>query len=207
MAAEYRFSFGPWNIHEGADPSGPTVRPSLAFAKKLKMYKELGFDGVQFHDDDAVPDMEQLSPADIERAAKQVRKMLEDEGLVAEFVAPRLWEDPRGVDGGSTSNDPACRAWALERLKRANDIGNALGMHLRVLWLARKGTYIREAKNAIRPTSICWMPSMPCSPTKQAGSDRDRAEAQRADGPGLRADDRPCHGVGAGPTTRTAWAG
>ena len=24
----YRFSFGPWNIHEGADPFGPTVRPA-----------------------------------------------------------------------------------------------------------------------------------------------------------------------------------
>ena len=24
----YRFSFGPWNIHEGADPFGPEVRPS-----------------------------------------------------------------------------------------------------------------------------------------------------------------------------------
>ena len=25
----YRFSFGPWNIHEGADPFGPPVRPSV----------------------------------------------------------------------------------------------------------------------------------------------------------------------------------
>ena len=62
MAGEYRFSFGPWNIHEGADPFGPTVRRGLTFAKKLKLYKKLGFDGVQFHDDDAVPDMNELSP-------------------------------------------------------------------------------------------------------------------------------------------------
>jgi xylose isomerase len=57
MSDNYRFTFGPWNIHEGADPFGPTVRPSVAFAQKLKLYKELGFDGVQFHDDDAVPNM------------------------------------------------------------------------------------------------------------------------------------------------------
>ncbi len=149
MAAEYRFSFGPWNIHEGADPFGPSVRPSIAFAEKLKLYKQLGFDGVQFHDDDAVPDMEQLSPGEIERKAKEVKKMLDDQELVAEFVAPRLWEDPRGVDGGFTSNDPQCRAWAIDRLKRCSDIGNALGTPLRVLWLAREGTYIRESKNAI----------------------------------------------------------
>ncbi len=42
----YRFSFGPWNIHEGADPVGPTVRPSMAFDDKLAVYKTLGFDAV-----------------------------------------------------------------------------------------------------------------------------------------------------------------
>ena len=112
MAAEYRFSFGPWNIHEGADPFGPAVRPSLEFAKKLKMYKQLGFDAVQFHDDDAVPNMEHVSPAEMQRQAKEMHKMLDDEGLVAEFAAPRLWEDPRGIDGGLTANDPKCREWA-----------------------------------------------------------------------------------------------
>ena len=25
----YRFSFGPWNIHEGADPFGPAVRETI----------------------------------------------------------------------------------------------------------------------------------------------------------------------------------
>ncbi len=150
MAAEYRFSFGPWNIHEGADPFGPPVRPSVAFAEKLKLYKKLGFDAVQFHDDDAVPELESLSPEQNVQRAKEVKKMLDDEGLVAEFVAPRLWEDPRGVDGPFTSNDPECRRWAIERLKRCNDIANALGTHLHVLWLAREGTYIREAKNAIQ---------------------------------------------------------
>src|SRR5438067_920397 len=33
-SSNYRFAFGPWNIHEGADPFGPTVRPTVAFAKK-----------------------------------------------------------------------------------------------------------------------------------------------------------------------------
>jgi xylose isomerase len=149
MAAAYRFSFGPWNIHEGADPFGPTVRPSLAFAQKLKMYKQLGFDAVQFHDDDAVPDMENLSAADTVKKAAAVKKMLDDEGLVAEFVAPRLWEHFNGIDGGYTSNDPQCRRWAIDRSKRAIDIANALGTRMMVLWLAREGTYIRESKNAL----------------------------------------------------------
>jgi xylose isomerase len=150
MADDYRFSFGPWNIHEGADPFGPTVRPKISFAKKLKMYKKLGFDAVQFHDDDAVPSMEKMTPAAIRKEAAAMKKALKDEGLVAEFVAPRLWEHPQGIDGGFTANDPACRKWALERAKRTIDIAKALGTKLIVLWLAREGTYVRESKNAIQ---------------------------------------------------------
>jgi xylose isomerase len=148
MAGEFRFSFGPWNIHEGADPFGPPVRQSVPFEKKLGLYKRLGFDGVQFHDDDAVPDMNDLSPEQITRKAADVRRALEDQGLKAEFVAPRLWEDPRTIDGAYTSNDPQARAYAWERSKRSIDIANALGTDLVVLWLAREGTYIREAKDS-----------------------------------------------------------
>src|SRR5687768_12415049 len=149
MAADYRFSFGPWNIHEGADPFGPPVRPSVSFARKLEMYKKLGFDGVQFHDDDAVPDIESKSPKQIVAEAKAMRKMLRSEGLVAEICAPRLWEDPRGPHGGFTSNEASVRKWAIERTTRCCDVADELGTRLIVLWLAREGTYIREGKNAI----------------------------------------------------------
>ncbi len=148
MAGEYRFSFGPWNIHEGGDPFGPTVRDSIEFGKKLKMYKKLGFDGVQFHDDDAVPDMDNLSFIEIVKRAKKVHSMLEGEGLAAEFVAPRLWEDEQTIDGAYTSNDPAARQYAKDRSRRMIEIADALGTKLIVLWLAREGTYIREAKDS-----------------------------------------------------------
>ncbi len=143
----YRFSFGPWNISQGADPFGPVVRKEVPFARKLKAYKELGFDAVQFHDDDIVP-------ADWDWAATQkgvadVMKIVEGEGLYVEFIAPRLWEDPRTRDGGFTNNDPAERRYALERTRRAVDIARLAGTNNFVLWLAREGTYIREAKDAV----------------------------------------------------------
>ncbi len=148
MAGKFKFTFGPWNIHEGADPFGPTVRKTVGFGKKLKMYKNLGFDGVQFHDDDAVPQMNNLSVDQIIKEAKNLKDTLDGEGLVAEFVAPRLWEDARTIDGGYTNNDVKCREYAIERSKRAIDIADALGTRLIVLWLAREGTYIREAKDS-----------------------------------------------------------
>tara|TARA_B100000809_G_scaffold83796_1_gene82158 strand:+ start:4012 stop:5046 length:1035 start_codon:yes stop_codon:yes gene_type:complete len=152
MAGEFRFSFGPWNIHEGADPFGPPVRDTIALAGKLELYKQLGFDGIQLHDDDAVPDLNNLSPEQITAQAKGLKKTLDDHGLAAEFVAPRLWEDPRTIDGGFTANDPACRKYARDRLRRCIDIARNVGTTDIVLWLAREGTYIREAKDPVLAT-------------------------------------------------------
>lgn len=152
MAGIFRFSFGPWNIHEGADPFGPEVRKTLDFNTKLATYKKMGFDGVQFHDDDAVPNMNDLTPEQIVKEASEVKKTLDGHGLTAEFVAPRLWMDPRTIDGGYTNNCAKCRQYALDRTKRTVDIANALGTKNIVLWLAREGTYIREAKDPVWAT-------------------------------------------------------
>jgi xylose isomerase len=143
----YRFTFGPWNISMGADPFGPAVRREMAFAAKIREYKKLGFDGAQFHDDDVVEADLDL-PTTLKGAAK-VKKMLEGEGLFCEFIAPRLWEHPKTVDGGYTSNSSSDRRYAIERSKKAIDIANSLDCKNIVLWLAREGTYIREAKDPI----------------------------------------------------------
>ncbi len=147
-ARSYRFTFGPWNISTGADPFGPPVRPEVEFAAKIREYKKLGFDGVQFHDDDVVP--VELSPQATLDGVRTVKKMLDDEGLFCEFIAPRLWEHPNTIDGGFTSNNPAERRAAIDRAKRSVDIANAIGTRDIVLWLAREGTYIREAKDPLR---------------------------------------------------------
>src|SRR5436190_23536857 len=70
MALDYKFSFGPWNIHEGSDPFGPPVRPTVGWAKKLPVFKQLGFDAVMFHDDDVVPQIEEKQWPQIEREAR-----------------------------------------------------------------------------------------------------------------------------------------
>jgi len=145
MATQYRFSFGPWNLHEGADPFGPTVRPTREFVEKLDLAVKLGFEGIQFHDDDVIP--VDVPAAQMEKAVREVKTLLDDRGLTAEFVAPRLWEDPRTVDGPVTSNREDERRYAIERSKRAVDIARMIGTKDIVWWPAREGTYIRESKN------------------------------------------------------------
>src|SRR5215211_2666817 len=97
----YRFSFGPWNISTGSDPFGPPVRDEVAFAAKVREYKKLGFDGIQLHDDDVVP--ADLDAAATRKGVADVKKLLDGEGIFAEFIAPRLWEHPRTIDGGYTA--------------------------------------------------------------------------------------------------------
>jgi len=144
---EYKFSFGPWNISEGADPFGPPVRPVFPHESKFALYKPLGFDGVQFHDDDVVPDLDKLSPQQLVAKAREVGSMLQNQGLTAEFVAPRMWFAEQTVDGCYTSNRASDRQYAWDRTQRCVDVARAVGCKAIVFWLAREGTYLREAKN------------------------------------------------------------
>ncbi len=145
--SDFKFSVGPWNVHEGEDAFGPAVRDSISFEQKVRKFKEIGIDAVQFHDDDAVPDMNDLSEKQIRSRAADVRTLLEDVGLKAEFVAPRLWMDPRTVDGGFTSNSKEDREFAIWRGLRSVDIARELGCDKIVLWLAREGTLCQESKD------------------------------------------------------------
>jgi len=156
MAKEYsyKFCFGPWNLSEGSDPYGPTTRPAQTFDWKLAQLKKHGFEAMMFHDDDAVPDIDTKSGEQIEKEAKALKKRLDNEGIVAEMVAPRLWFSPMTIDGAYTSNDPKCRQYAIDRSLRCIDIANILGTDLIVLWLAREGSYIRESKSARRGVEL-----------------------------------------------------
>src|SRR5262249_3980465 len=141
------FTLGRGNLSTGADPFGPPVREEVAFAAKIREYKKLGFDGVQFHDDDVCP--AELDSAATAKPVAEVKKMRDGGGRFVQFIAPRLWEHPRTIDGAYTSNSAEDRKYAIDRSKRAIDIANMLGCKNIVLWLAREGTYIREAKDPV----------------------------------------------------------
>ena len=126
-ASKYRFCAGPWNFSEGRDPYGPETRPAQTFDWKLQALKELGFDAMMFHDDDAVPDIDGKSPAQVLKEAKELKKRLDGEGIEAEMVAPRLWFHPNTIDGAYTSNDKKQRRYAIDRSKQAIDIAGASG--------------------------------------------------------------------------------
>ena len=50
--------------------------------RKLSKLKELGFDAMMFHDDDAVPDIDGKSAAQLRKESKELKKKLDDAGVV-----------------------------------------------------------------------------------------------------------------------------
>ena len=150
--SEFRFSVGPWNVHPGADSYGPVTRSEPTLEEKFKKFSELGFSAVQFHDDDAVPDINKYTVDEIKAKAAETKALLDKYGLKAEFVAPRLWMDPHTQDGGFMSSREEDREYAMWRAYRSIDIANILGCDLIVLWLAREGTLCAESKSAVWAT-------------------------------------------------------
>ena len=79
--SKFKFSVGPWNVHTGADSYGPETRKMIDLESKFAKFAELGFSAVQFHDDDAVPDMNNMTDAEIKEYARGVKKLLDKYGL------------------------------------------------------------------------------------------------------------------------------
>ena len=152
--SSFKFSVGPWNVHTGADQYGPETRSAISFEEKLKTFAEMGFSAIQFHDDDVVPNMNDLTEEEIRAEARKVKALLDKYGLAAEFVAPRLWMDSHTTDGGYMSTSQEDRDFAMWRSYRSIDIANELGTNMLVLWLAREGTLCAESKSPVWATKM-----------------------------------------------------
>jgi xylose isomerase len=149
---EHKFSFGLWTVaNRGRDPFGSEVRPSLPPVEAVKLLAEVGAWGVNLHDNDLVPI--DASPAERDRIVREFKKACDESGIVVPMATVNLFFDPAFRDGAFTANDPAVRAYALQKTLRAMDIGAELGAKIFVLWGGREGTETdacRRADEAVR---------------------------------------------------------
>ena len=70
IMAKFQFSVGPWNVHSGADAYGPATRSEIDRDEKIRKFAEMGFSAIQFHDDDAIPNINQYNEEQIKEKAK-----------------------------------------------------------------------------------------------------------------------------------------
>ncbi len=136
---EHKFSFGLWTVgNRGRDPFGDAVRPSVKPGELVRLLGEIGAWGVNLHDNDLVPI--DATAADRDRIVRDFARACTDHGVVTSMVSANLFFDPVFRDGAFTSNDPAVRAYALQKTLRAMDLGAELGATTYVMWGGREGT-------------------------------------------------------------------
>jgi xylose isomerase len=136
---EHKFSFGLWTVgNRGRDPFGAAVRPSVTPGELVRLLGEIGAWGVNLHDNDLVPI--DATTADRDRIVRDFTQACADHGVVTSMVSANLFFDPVFRDGAFTSNDPAVRAYALQKTLRAMDLGAELGATTYVMWGGREGT-------------------------------------------------------------------
>lgn len=141
-----KFTFGLWTVgNRGRDPFGDAVRPPIPPVDIVRELSRLGAYGVTLHDNDLVP-ME-ASGLERERIVAEFRHALRDYGLVVPMVTVNLFYDPVFKDGAFTSAASAVRRFAIDKAKRAMDLGVELGATTFVLWGGREGAEVDGAKD------------------------------------------------------------
>ena len=136
---EHKFSFGLWTVgNRGRDPFGEPVREVLDPVDAAKLLGDVGAWGVNLHDNDLVPI--DATPAERDAIVAGFKKACADHGLVVPMATVNLFTDPAFRDGAFTANDPAVRAYAVQKTLRAMDLGAELGATTFVLWGGREGT-------------------------------------------------------------------
>ena len=149
---EHKFSFGLWTVsNRGRDPFGAEVRPALDPVDAVAMLGEVGAWGVNLHDNDLVPI--DATPSERDRIVSSFKKACETHGIVVPMATVTLFFDPVFRDGAFTANDPAVRAYAVQKTMRAMDLGAELGAKVFVLWGGREGTETdacRKADDAVK---------------------------------------------------------
>ena len=143
---EHKFSFGLWTVsNRGRDPFGDVVRDPLDPNDAAAMLGEIGAWGVNLHDNDLVPIDATASERD--RIVRDFKKACEQAGIVVPMATVSLFFDPIFKDGAFTANDPAVRAFAVQKTMRAMDLGAELGAKIFVLWGGREGTETDACRN------------------------------------------------------------
>lgn len=145
---EDRFSFGLWTVgNVGRDPFGDPVRRPIPPTRIVKRLSELGAWGVNFHDNDLVPI--DATAAQRNKIVRDFKKALKDYDMVVPMATTNTFSHPVFKDGGFTSNDPKVRAYGLQKIMRAIDLGVEVGAKIYVFWGGREGAESNVSKDPV----------------------------------------------------------
>ena len=145
---EDKFSFGLWTVgNPGRDPFGDPTRQQLAPERIVQRLSELGAWGINLHDNDLVPI--DATPQQRDKIVCDFKTALKNYGMVVPMATTNTFSHPVFKDGGFTSNDPKIRAYGLQKIMQAIDLGVELGAKTYVFWGGREGAECNVSKDPI----------------------------------------------------------
>jgi xylose isomerase len=133
--ADYIYSVGVWNDNPGASRFGEATRSSKTIVERIKMLKSLGVKAIEAHDNEVTADM-----------ATEIKKILDDEGLIQGMYTPNFFWDKEYANGALGSHDPKTRQIAIERFKKAIDTAHVLDARVVVYWNGQEGSDVALGK-------------------------------------------------------------
>jgi xylose isomerase len=145
---EDKFAFGIWCLqNRGRDPFGDVTRPELPALECIRGLAQRNCYGFEFHDNDIVPFG--ASAAQRDQILRDVKKAIADWGIKPTMATTNLFYHPVFKDGAFTSNDPAIRAMAAQKVMNCLDIAAELGTQVFVFWGGREGVEVDATKDPI----------------------------------------------------------
>jgi xylose isomerase len=145
---EDKFAFGIWCLqNRGRDPFGDVTRPELPALEAIRGLAQRNCYGFEFHDNDIIPFG--ASAAQRDQILRDVKKAIADWGIKPTMATTNLFYHPVFKDGAFTSNDPAIRALATQKVMNCLDIAAELGTQVFVFWGGREGVEVDATKDPI----------------------------------------------------------
>jgi xylose isomerase len=143
-----KFTFGLWTVgNPGRDPFGEPTRAAVNPADSVRRLGGLGAYGVNLHDNDLIPF--DATRTERDQILKEFKQALSDSGMKVPMATTNLFSHPVFKDGAFTSSDPLVRAFAVQKVMRAMDLGADLGAGVFVFWGGREGSEVDGAKNPL----------------------------------------------------------
>lgn len=143
-----KFSFGLWTTGwQARDQFGEATRPALALTEHIRRLADLGAWGITFHDNDVIPF--DATEAQREHILAELKKAVDETGLVIEMITTDTFAHPIFKDGAFTSNDRNVRRFGLRKVLKNVDLAAELGATTFVMWGGREGSEYDSSKDLL----------------------------------------------------------
>jgi len=143
-----RFAFGLWTVmNPGRDAFGEPTRQPISGPEAITQLGRRGVYSFELHAEDLVP--ADASASERHRVVAEATSRMADADIKCTSIGSDVFSDPVFKDGALTSYDARVRRMAVDRYRRAIEIGAELGCGNCNIWGGREGSEVDAARDPL----------------------------------------------------------